>query len=212
MAARRSASASATSIMRAARCAWFARNCAAARALRSTITTRAAPRDAASKPSAPLPANRSRQRWPSRRWPSQLKSVSRTRSGVGRRPSRSSTGSGVRFQSPPMMRIVCVPPTRPACAPGFAPDFAPRAARAPCGRGEEDERGMRFLLSESVPICAGQTPRRPMRERYHRAGRVLDLYRSSAATTRQEAPDKMTCFPCVARRVAHLCHVDKRRR
>jgi uncharacterized protein YcbX len=62
---------------------------------------RAAPRLAASKPSAPLPANRSRQRtWPqvwSSRCSSQLNTVSRTRSGVGRSPSASSTGSGVRF-------------------------------------------------------------------------------------------------------------------
>ena len=49
--------------------------------------------------------------------PSQLNSVSRTRSGVGRRPSRSSTASGVRFQSPPMMRIVCGLP-RPEGPPG----------------------------------------------------------------------------------------------
>ena len=68
----------------------------------------------ASKPSAPVPANRSRQRRPSRSWPSQLNSVSRTRSGVGRRPSRSSTASGVRFQSPPMMRIVCGLPRQKA--------------------------------------------------------------------------------------------------
>jgi hypothetical protein len=33
-----------------------------------------------------------------------LKSVSRTRSGVGRSPAAFETGSGVRFQAPPMMR------------------------------------------------------------------------------------------------------------
>ena len=56
----------------------------------------AAPRDAASKPSAPVPANRSRQRRPSRSWPSQLNSVSRTRSGVGRKPGTEATGIQVR--------------------------------------------------------------------------------------------------------------------
>src|SRR5438105_10400046 len=60
------------------------RSCRATARSRSTITTRAAPRDSASNPSAPLPAKRSRHARPSRRWPSQLKSVSRTRSGVGR--------------------------------------------------------------------------------------------------------------------------------
>ena len=58
----------------------------------STMTTRFAPREAASKPSAPVPAKRSRQLMPSSHCPSQLKSVSRTRSGVGRRPGRSGTG------------------------------------------------------------------------------------------------------------------------
>jgi len=71
---------------------------------RSTRTTTAAPRDAASKPSAPLPANASRQRQPSRSCPSQLNSVSRTLSGVGRKPGRSATGSLLRFHCPPMMR------------------------------------------------------------------------------------------------------------
>ena len=71
---------------------------------RSSSTASAAPRDAASKPSAPLPAKASRQRQPERSWPSQLKSVSRTRSGVGRRPGRSATGSLLRFHDPPMIR------------------------------------------------------------------------------------------------------------
>ena len=52
----------------------------------SSSTTCAAPRDAASKPSAPVPANASRQRQPLRSCPSQLNSVSRTRSIVGRSP------------------------------------------------------------------------------------------------------------------------------
>src|SRR6185312_4690007 len=56
----------------------------AAAGSRSTKVTCAAPRDSASSPSAPLPAKRSRQRAPGTRGASQLKRVSRTRSGVGR--------------------------------------------------------------------------------------------------------------------------------
>jgi hypothetical protein len=50
------------------------------------MTTSRAPREAASKPSAPVPAKASRQRDPSITGASQLNRVSRTRSGVGRRP------------------------------------------------------------------------------------------------------------------------------
>ena len=63
----------------AASCSTSARSC-------STSNTSRAPRDAASKPSAPVPANASTQCQPLRSCPSQLKSVSRTRSGVGRNP------------------------------------------------------------------------------------------------------------------------------
>src|SRR5262249_7945075 len=56
------------------------------------------------KPSAPLPANRSMQRRPSRRCPSQLKRVSRTRSGVGRRPCAGWKRTRRLRHSPPMMR------------------------------------------------------------------------------------------------------------
>jgi hypothetical protein len=52
-------------------------------------------------------ARRCRRRHPdnasrSRSWPSQLNKVSRTRSGVGRRPGRSATGSLLRFHCPPI--------------------------------------------------------------------------------------------------------------
>src|SRR3546814_8597467 len=50
----------------------------------STKQQLAAPRDSASMPSAPLPANRSRQRAPSIRGASQSNRVCRIRSGVGR--------------------------------------------------------------------------------------------------------------------------------
>src|SRR5690606_35806165 len=72
--------------------------------LRSTRITLAAPREAASKPRTPVPAKSSRQSQPVRSWPSQLKSDSRTRSGVGRRPSSAGTGSFERFHRPPMIR------------------------------------------------------------------------------------------------------------
>src|SRR5512134_981998 len=73
------------------------------------MTTSAAPRDSASKPRAPEPAKRSRQRLPARSWPSQLKSRSRTKSGVGRRPA--AAGNRIRRlrHSPPMMRTALLP-------------------------------------------------------------------------------------------------------
>src|SRR3569832_1220582 len=71
---------------------------------RSIMTTRPAPREAASKPSAPLPANKSRQIHPGRSWPSQLNNVSRTRSGVGRKPAPSGKSSRRRRYCPQMMR------------------------------------------------------------------------------------------------------------
>ena len=66
-----------------------------------------APREAASKPRLPVPANRSRQRAPSTREPSQLNSVSLTRSGVGRRPSTGGNRSRRRRHVPLMIRTLC---------------------------------------------------------------------------------------------------------
>ena len=73
---------------------------------RSMNVAWAAPRERASRPSAPLPAKRSRQRLPGTRLISQLNRVSRTRSGVGRMPP--SPGKRMRRprHSPPMMRRV----------------------------------------------------------------------------------------------------------
>ena len=66
----------------------------------SSSTTRPAPLLAASSPSAPLPANMSRndaEEKSPRKWRNQSKSVSRTREGVGRSPSRKPTATGVRL-------------------------------------------------------------------------------------------------------------------
>ena len=93
-----------TSTASACSFAFVARSSSTSSGSCSTSSTLAAPREAASKPSAPVPANASMQRQPSRSWPSQLNSVSRTRSGVGLRPGLSRTGSFVRFHCPPMMR------------------------------------------------------------------------------------------------------------
>src|SRR5271167_904245 len=71
----------------------------------SMATARAAPRDRASNESAPLPANGSSVVRPVRSWPSQLNSVSRTRSGVGRSAGRSGNPSLRPRHWPPMMRI-----------------------------------------------------------------------------------------------------------
>ena len=68
----------------------------AARRSLSTNVTCAAPRDRASSPSAPLPANKSSTRALSMRGCSQLNRVSRTRSGVG----RISTPAGNRSRRP----------------------------------------------------------------------------------------------------------------
>lgn len=73
----------------------------------STKQQWAAPRDKASMPNTPVPANKSRQRAPGSRGASQLNKVSRTRSPVGRRPGASGTGICRRRQSPPMIRTCC---------------------------------------------------------------------------------------------------------
>src|SRR5947207_12794974 len=72
----------------------------------STMTTDAAPRESASKPSAPLPAKRSRQAMPARSCPSQLNSVSRTRSGVGLRSAASGNSMRRLRHRPPTIRTV----------------------------------------------------------------------------------------------------------
>src|SRR5256885_2441183 len=70
----------------------------------STMTTDAAPRESASKPRAPLPAKRSRQAMPVRSCPSQLNSVSRTRSGVGLKSAASGNWMRRLRHRPPMIR------------------------------------------------------------------------------------------------------------
>ena len=82
------------------------RNADASTGSDSTSVACAAPRDNASNPSAPLPANRSRTREPGSIGCNQLNRVSRTRSGVGRKPGRSSTGSRVPRHRPPMIRTL----------------------------------------------------------------------------------------------------------
>ncbi len=63
-----------------------------------------APRDNASKPSAPLPAKQSITMAPGKAGMSQLNRVSRTRSGVGLKPSRSKTSIFERLSDPPIIR------------------------------------------------------------------------------------------------------------
>src|SRR5690554_4797661 len=70
----------------------------------STRVALAAPRDKASRPSAPEPANRSRQSLPARWKFSQLNRVSRVRAGLGRTPPASGKRSFRLRQSPPIMR------------------------------------------------------------------------------------------------------------
>src|SRR5688572_20595137 len=118
----------------------------------STITTRFAPREAASKPRAPLPAKRSRQVRPVRSCPSQLKSVSRTRSGVGRRSVRAGKW---------MRRLRHAPPT---ILTSFALLRGKRASRERC-----------TLLSELCGTLAG----RANHDRHHALGADAALKRAA---------------------------------
>ena len=101
---RRSASAHVIVTLSAPRARAARSSAAATPRSRSTMTTLFAPREAASKPSAPVPAKRSRQRAPPTSPASQLNNVSRTRSGVGRSRSVVTTGSRRLRQRPAMMR------------------------------------------------------------------------------------------------------------
>ena len=76
----------------------------------STKMTDAAPREAASKPKAPLPEKRSRQRAPEICGASQLKTVSRTLSGVGRNSFDPRNRMMRFFHWPPIIR------TLPCCS------------------------------------------------------------------------------------------------
>jgi len=91
---------------------------AAARRSFSTKVTCAAPRERASSPSAPLPANKSSTRAASMRGCSQLNRVSRTRSGVGRISTPAGNCNRRPRCRPPMMRrtrerapVFCAPLT-----------------------------------------------------------------------------------------------------
>src|SRR5205823_4446333 len=107
-----------------------ARRARSSRAAASSCSTKVrcdAPRERASRPSAPLPANRSSARAPWVRAPSQLKSVSRTRSGVGRMAAEAGKRSFLPRHAPPMMRSVR------ARLPDLLADTAPcLAPAAPC--------------------------------------------------------------------------------
>ena len=72
----------------------------------SIKSTWLAPLERASKPSAPLPANKSRQVSPAILSRSQLKRVSRILSAVGRNPSRLGNSSFLLLYSPAMMRTL----------------------------------------------------------------------------------------------------------
>src|SRR5262249_30873999 len=71
----------------------------------STQTTRAAPRLTASRPTAPVPAKRSRNAHPGTRAASTLKSAPRTRSVVGRACRPAGGASRRPFSVPAMMRM-----------------------------------------------------------------------------------------------------------
>src|SRR3984885_259772 len=93
----------------------------------STNTARAAPRDSASRPSAPLPANRSRQCAPAICGASQLNTVSRTRSGVGRMSPSGKRQVRPR-QLPPMIRSRRALLPRATRGAGARPSGLPEAA------------------------------------------------------------------------------------
>ncbi len=81
-------------------------SCLQTRALLSTKTAWAAPLDNASKPSAPLPANKSRHFAPTIDGDNQLNSVSRTRSGVGRSDFKFGNSMFLLRHCPAMMRTL----------------------------------------------------------------------------------------------------------
>lgn len=109
----------------------------AARRSRSTKVACAAPRDSASRPSAPLPAKRSRTRAPSMRGRSQLNRVSRTRSGVGRISTPAGNCSRRPRWRPPMMRRMreFAPALRAPPPASLALRSTPGSARSPTRRG-----------------------------------------------------------------------------
>ncbi|SEH06028.1 Uncharacterised protein [Candidatus Venteria ishoeyi] len=74
----------------------------------SIKVTCAAPREAASRPNAPLPAKASRQTAPGRLGINQLNKVSRRRSGVGRNPGSLGTASLRPRHKPAIMRTLPV--------------------------------------------------------------------------------------------------------
>lgn len=80
--------------------------CAKAAAEVSTKSQCAAPRDSASRPSAPLPANKSAQCAPFVTGANQLNSVSRILSDVGRKPSAGVNFNGRLRHWPPIIRSV----------------------------------------------------------------------------------------------------------
>src|SRR6202023_3435650 len=89
----------------------------------STNVACAAPRDSASSPSAPLPANRSRQRDPGTRGPNQLNSVSRTLSGGGRISGCGGEANPPPRHDPPIIRNTRKRAARPAAGGDPLPDL-----------------------------------------------------------------------------------------
>ena len=120
---------------------------AAARRSFSTKLTCAAPRDKASRPSAPLPAKRSRTRAPAIRGCSQLNRVSRTRSGVGRIVTPAGKRSRRPRCLPPMMRRTLEGPDDFAGG-----ELAPRLAS--CSRELERLFAVCLSLVNAVPWLA----------------------------------------------------------
>ncbi len=141
----------------------------------STKTTVEAPRESDSSPSAPLPANRSRQRAPTMRGPSQLNSVSRTRSGVGRTSGMSGKRQRRPRIAPPMTRM-----TRD-CAPRPC-DCSPRSCGDGCGARLRDslccvtarepllDFPARTKTCGASPACDGCRHKRTLPRHYYKHG------------------------------------------
>jgi hypothetical protein len=179
---------------------------AAARAAggaRSTKVTCAAPRESASRPSAPEPANRSSTRAPGRSCCSALIHASRTRSVVGR--VRSPGGAAiVRPRQRPAMILMRRPqvdqprlqPVRPfqrsscswnatsigACAPG--PGYA---AAPPCGT--RSPAGVRLLRQHQLQVLAGAD----LRGRAVHADAAHDEHRLRVAEAERPAVAQQRC-------------------
>src|SRR5581483_9644011 len=182
----------------------FWRSAASACEDRSTNVACAAPRESASMPSVPAPANRSRTRAPGSEGSRMAKSVSRMRSVAERVPPPRGTTSGRPFAVPAMTLITRRrsgararrPPPRAPRAPDARAAGLARGARGPRQRGRRSAAPTRRSAA-----CRGTPPRRGSRGRAGRARSRSAAHpssrsaRSSPAGARTPRPSRSRGWP-----------------